>query len=232
VKLFRPLAARGRRGVAGRVLLLVLAVVALGLAIFAALLAHDVRSWRDTLRDDSVRYAISPSAVQPSGASTYLPSGISERVLGVAADRRRLATLRLFALANAADVRGGVTPRVGALLQTTEKALAEEAQDPSPARASQADTLLSIVLFKSARAAFITDVAAFSAAISAAQNAVRADPGNEHAKADLELLLRQFEADSKGGTQQQANNQGSRHRGKAVGRGRGVPPLNAATGDY
>jgi hypothetical protein len=232
VKVFRPSAAEGRRGAAGRIVLLVVAVIAIGLAVFAALLAHDVRSWRDTLRDDSVRYAVSSSADQPAGAATYLPSGLSERLLGVKADERRLAALRLFALANAADVRGGVTPRVGALLQTAEKALSQEAQDPSPPRASQAGTLLSVILFKSARAAFVTDVAAFSAAISAAQNAVRVDPANEQAKADLELLLRQFEADSKGGDQQQANNQGSRHRGKAVGRGKGVPPLNAATGDY
>jgi hypothetical protein len=232
VKAVRPLAARARRVTRGRFFLPAAAVVALAVAVFAALVAQDVRSWRNTLRDDAIRYAVSPSAQQRWTAPTYLPAGLSARLLGIAPDRRRLSALRFFALAAAVDISAGVTPRTESLLQTSEKALARVAQDPNPALASQAYALLSAILFKDSKGSFVQDLATYSASISAMQNAVRVDPGNEQAEADLELLQRQFLADSTGGDQQEANNQGSRRRAKTVGRGQGVPPLNAPGGDY
>lgn len=232
MKAVRPLISRARRVARGRALLLAAAVLGLAVAVIVALLAQDVRSWRNTLRDDAIRYAVSPSTQQQWTAPTYLPVGLSARLLGVAPDRRRLSALRFFALAETVDIGSGATPRTESLLQTSEKALARVAQDPNPALASQAYTLLSVILFKDSKGTFVADVATYSAAISAMQNAVRVDPGNEQAEADLELLLRQFLADSRGGNLREANNQGSQRRGKAVGRGEGVPPLNAPGGDY
>jgi hypothetical protein len=208
------------------------AVVAVAVAVLAALLAQDVRSWRTTIREDAIRYAISPSAQEQRTARTYLPAAVSSRLLSVDRDLRWHSALRLFALANAVDISSGLTPRTEQLLQTAEKALSRAAQDPNPARASQAYALLSVILFKDSRGRFTQDLAASAASISAMQNAVRADGRNEKAEADLELLLRQFQADSAGASQQQANNQGPQGRRKGVGRGKGIPPVLAPGGDY
>jgi hypothetical protein len=208
------------------------AAVLVAIAVLAAVLAHDVRSWRDTLRDDAGRYALSPGAQEQWTAATYLPAGLSARLLGVAPDRHWLSALRFFALAKAADLSQGITPATQRLLQTAEAALTRTVNDPDPARASQAYTLLSAILFKDSQSSYVPDVAIYAASLAAMQNAVRADPANEQARADLELLLRQFQADTSQATEAQANNQGSRRAGKTVGRGKGIPPVKAAGGDY
>ena len=228
----RSLGARARRLARSRPFLLGTAAVLLAVAVLAALLAQDVRSWRDTLRADAIRYSVSPGAQQQWTAPTTLPASLSARLLGVAPDRRRLSALRFFALAKGIDFSNGLTPRTKLLLQTAEVSLARAAADPNPARVSQAYTLLSVLLFNDAKAAYVVDVATYSAAVSAMQNAVRVDPGYAHARANLELLLRQLQADSSPGTDPEANNQGARQQGKTVGRGKGVPPLNAPGGDY
>jgi hypothetical protein len=209
-----------------------LAALLIALAVVAAMLAHDVRSWRGSLRDEAIRYAVSPTAQTRSTAPTILPSGVSGRLLNVAPDRRRIRALQLFALAEALDTTQGILPGGERLLQGTENALSREAQDPNPARASQAYQLLSAVLFKDSKSALVPDLAAYAASISAMQNAVRADSRDPRAAANLELLLRQYEADSRQGSERQANNQGSQRRGKTIGRGKGIPPAKTPEGDY
>jgi hypothetical protein len=200
--------------------------------VLAVLLAHDVGSWRSTLRGDAIRYSVSPTAQLVWTAPTDLPPSTSARLLGVARDRQRLSALRFFALSVALDTSNGATPADEALLQKTEAILSQVAQDANPAIASQAYELLGIVLFKDERGGFTQDVATYSSSITAMQNAVRVDPTNKQAEADLELLLRQFDADRQNSDQQQANNQGSRPKGKTVGRGKGIPPLKTPSGDY
>jgi hypothetical protein len=229
----RSFGARVRRLTRSRPFLFGTAAVLLAVAVLAALLAQDVRSWRDTLRDDAIRYSVSPAAQQQWTAPTILPAGLSARLLGVAPDRRRLSALRFFALANAIDFSNGITPRTKLLLQAAEVSLSRAAADPNPARASQAYTLLGVLLLSDAdSSAEVVNVATYAAAVSAMQNAVRVNPDDAHARANLELLLRQLQADSSPGSERQANNQGSRQKGKTVGRGKGVPPLNAPGGDY
>jgi hypothetical protein len=212
----------------------VAAVAALfAIALVAALLAQDVRSWRNTLADDAIRYSISPSAQERWTAPTYLPAGLSARLLGVAPDRRWLSALRFFALADSLDPRSLIEPRNKALLQTTERSLGLAAQDSDPVLASRAYTLLGAILFKDSQGGFSPDLATTLASIAAMQNAVRvADGRNKQAEADLELMLRQFQADLSPSDQRQANNQGSRRSGKVVGRGKGIPPTSAAEGNY
>jgi hypothetical protein len=90
-----------------------------------------------------------------------------------------------------------------------------------------------VILFKDSQGGFSPDLATTLASIAAMQNAVRvADGRSKVAEADLELLLRQYEADLSRSDQQQANNQGSRPSHKTVGRGTGVPPSSAPEGDY
>jgi hypothetical protein len=208
------------------------AVLALTLAVLAALLAHDVRSWRNTLRNDAMTYAVSPTAPLRFTAPTYLPAAVSARVLAVNRDRRSLSALRFFARAHALNPYLAYAPAGQRLLHTAEAALTLAAQDSNSARAAQAYSLLAALLLKDARASFSGDIAPYLIAVSAMQNAVRADPGNEKLAADLELLLRQFRADVKQRTQLPANNQGSKKRRQVVDRGKGVPPLTTAGGDY
>jgi hypothetical protein len=215
-----------------RALRLAAAALALVIAVAAILLAHDIRSWRNTLRADAIRYAVSPTAQQQWTAPTYLPSSLSARLLGVSPDRRWLSALRFYALAEAVDLSQGLDPSTERLLDTTQRNLAVLAQERDPARAAQAYQLLGAVLFTDAKLNYVNDLAIYSASISAMQNAVREDPGNKRAAANLELLLRQFEADAGNGDQRRANNQGSKAQGKTVGRGQGVPPIVTPTGDY
>jgi hypothetical protein len=58
----RSLVGRVRRGIRTPVFRTAAAAAALAIALVAALLAQDVRSWRNTLTDDAGRYTISPSA--------------------------------------------------------------------------------------------------------------------------------------------------------------------------
>ena len=232
MRVVRNLAEWARRAPRHRSFRLATAVLALAIAVGAVLLAQDVRSWRNTMRDDAIRYAISPTAPMQFTAPTYLPASISARLLAVDRDRRSLSALRFFALAQALDTRAGLTPAGEKLYQTAERSLSIVAQDPNPARAAQAYTMLSVILFNDSKGTFVVDTALYLAAISAMQNAARVAPGNGKVDADLELLLRQFKADTQKSGVQQANNQGSSNRGKTVGRGKGVPPLNAPNGDY
>ncbi len=226
------LVAQTGRVTRGRAFLLAAAAIALALAVLTALLAHDVRSWRDTMRGNTIRYSISPSSQEQWTAPTYLPASVSERLLAVNRDRHSLSALRFFALAQKIQLSTGVAPAGKRLLQTTETVLSRAAQDPTPALASQAYVLLSVTLFRDSKASFIPDLAIYAAAISAMQNAVRVDGRNQLAEADLELLLRQYLADSQAGDLREANNQGAKPHGKAAGRGGGVPPVNAPGGDY
>jgi hypothetical protein len=208
------------------------AVLALSIAVLAALLAHDVRSWRNTLRNDAMTYAISPTAPVQFTAPTYLPAGVSARLLAVNRDRRWLSALRFFARADALDPNLASRPGGQDLLHTTERALTLAAQDPNPARAAQAYSLLAPVLLTDSRASFTGDLTPYLVAITAMQNAVRVDPGNEQAAANLELLLRQFRTDVKRRTPLPANNQGPKKRRGVVGRGKGLPPTISGGGDY
>ncbi len=211
---------------------LVAAGLAIAVAVFAVLLAHDVRSWQNTMREDAMRYTVSPTAPVVFTPPTYLPANLTARLLAADRDRRTLSALRFFAAADNLDTSNGVMPGDEQVLQTAERSLTLAAQNPDPARAAQAYALLAVILLKDSRAGFVQDLAPYAAAVSAMQSAVRAAPHDEHMTADLELMLRQFRADSRGPTEQQANNQGSKQRGKAVGRGKGIPPVKAPTGDY
>ena len=208
------------------------AVLALSIAVLAALLAHDVRSWRDTMQDSAARYAISPTAPVQFTAPTYLPAGVSARLLAVNRDRRSLSALRFFARAHALDPSLAYARAGQNLLHTTERALTLAAQDPDGARAAQAYSLLAAILLQDARTGFTQDLAPYLIAVTAMQNAVRVDPGNKRAAANLELLLRQFQADARRRTPLPANDQGSKKRRQALDRGSGNPPSTKAGGNY
>ena len=161
----------------------VLATLALLVALVAALLGQDLRSWRDTLRAGAVGYAASPRAEERWTPSTILPAGISGRLLGAEQNVTRFSALRSFALAHAVNANNDVlTSQQLQLLQQSEVALARVVSDPNPAVAAQAYDLLGILLFTDARDTDPPDVASYLSAVAAMQNAVRADGDSEPAR--------------------------------------------------
>jgi hypothetical protein len=155
-------------------------------AVVVALLAADVRSWPAALASGDDVYAATP------GRASWTPStrlgGLAEGLLGVHDQVTQRRALQLYRVAiglhqrldNALDVQ---TARAQA-----QDALANAARDPDPRRAAQARTLLGILTFgASASGGSQSQV---DAALSDFTDAIRADPEDDFAKFDLELLLR------------------------------------------
>ena len=169
---------------------------AAGLGVLAALgvlLAHDVREWGSSVGSGDARYAASPAAARWSPA-TVLPSGVSEDLLDVREDVDARRAIQLFRLADRA--RGGLDTalqRQGTRARA-ELALADVGRAAAPPVASQASDLLGVLAFGDFAAGGGRDPDQAGRAVSAFAEAVRLDPTNEAAKANLELVLRLFQA--------------------------------------
>jgi hypothetical protein len=165
-----------------------LAAIALlaAIAVVAALLAADVRSWPVALDRGDAAYAIAPERAQWTPA-THL-GGLAQTLLGTADDvaaRSALQSYRQVAGLHAQlnNELGVQTRRVAA-----SNKLAGPADSTDPQVATQARTLLGILAFD--RAAEGSGVSQTETAIADFTDAIRVDPGNTAAKFDLELLLR------------------------------------------
>ncbi len=173
----------------------VAALVLLVLAGATALLASDVHSWQKTLRSDDALLAASPK-VATWRPQTHL-SSLAERVLGVRDDVDARRAIALFLDNVSVPVRLDNAQQVALGRGRAEQALAAVARNSSGARASQAETLLGVLVF--------TDVGPSNdpfeettgidpdqaqASLADFEDAVRADPENALAKYDLELALR------------------------------------------
>ena len=163
-----------------------IAACLVALAVVVALLAADVRSWPRTFSGEDAVFAAAPAR------GTWTPAthlgGAAADLLGVGDDVAFRHALQLYdgaarrpqRLDNALDVQ---TARASA-----QDALAAVALDSDAHRAAQARTLLGILAFgATAQGSGPSQV---DAAISDFTDAIRADPGDEDAKFDLELLLR------------------------------------------
>lgn len=197
---------------------LVLAFAAAVAAVFLALFAADMRTWRETMRADDVRFRADASSFPHWRASTTLPSGWSERLLGVGDDRALREAIASFRLAHA---RGDVTSALQRRKQRgeAEAALAAVVANGDRRQASRASNLLGILAFTDATTGRST-AAPVDRSLAAFQNAVRLDPENVAAKANLELLLRLLEA--RGQRIGQNPSSGTRGGGRR-GAGGGVP---------
>ena len=198
-----------------RALAFVAAFALVALACAAALLAADVRSWQDTLRNDG-SYDV----------STRIPFSLAERLLGVRDDvAARQAIVQFERIAGAA-ITGDDALQTGAALARAEAALADIARGPDRVRASQAETLLGILVFTAVgqntdpfpneRAGPGPDQVA--EAVLDFQNAVRDDPANANAKYNLELVIRSLAAQGvRVGTAQQGSSGSVGRRGAGGG---------------
>jgi hypothetical protein len=171
------------------------ALVLLVLAGATALLASDVHSWQRTLRSDDALLPASPGFAKWR-LQTHL-SSLAEHVLGVRDDVKARRAIALFLDNVNVPVRLDNAQQVALGRGRAEQALAAVARDSSGARASQAETLLGVLVF--------TDVGPSNdpfeettgidpdqaqASLTDFEDAVRADPENALAKYDLELALR------------------------------------------
>jgi hypothetical protein len=191
---------------------LIAATVALVLAAVLALLAADVRTWRDTLRADDLRVQLSPSSQVDWDTSTLLPTGIARSVLDIDDDRELRRGIAAFRAADRA--RGFARPRVRG---AAEAALAEvAASNDAHAHASQAFDLLGILAFSDSTSG--RRATPVERSLAAFDNAVRRDPGNTAAKYNLELLLRLLEAEGeRRGPNPTPGPRGSGRRGAGTG---------------
>jgi hypothetical protein len=178
-----------------KALAFVAALVLLALAGAAALLAADVRGWQRTIRSDDALLATSPRTASWE-PPTHL-SSVAEYLLGVRDDVKLRRAIALFR----ANV--GLRPRLDNAQQVAigrgraEQALAAVAREYPGTRASQAETLLGVLVFNDIgpsadpfQETTGIDPDQTQASLTDFEDAVRADPENSLAKYDLELALR------------------------------------------
>ena len=171
------------------------AAILLVLAVLAALLAADVRTWQSTLRDDDAILAAAPKA------ATWRPhthlSSLAEHVLGVRDDVEARRAIALYLENVNVPVRLDNAQQVAVARGRAEQALAAVARSSSGARASQAETLLGVLVFTDVgpsndpfQETTGIDPDQAQASVTDFDDAVRSDPENALAKYDLELALR------------------------------------------
>jgi hypothetical protein len=159
------------------------AIVLVVLAVLVALLAADVRGWQRTFASDDVRTSSSWDA------SPRIPWDLAGRLLGVGDDLQARRAIRVFEQTVSTHARLDNALGVTAARASAETELAAVARGSGP-RSSQAGTLLGIMAFGDIARGGGRDPSQAESAIADFENAVRADPADETAKFDLELVLR------------------------------------------
>jgi len=165
------------------------ALACFALAAALLLLAVDVSRWREALRGGDVRYRVMPEEAGLWRPQQLLPLGLARSLLGLEDDlafRRALRAIRL------ARLEGGFysDPKLALLrgdAQARLQAVAED--DADPARRSRASGLLGVISFAGALTEGRDRAALLQEAVADFQAAIALDPGNDEAKANLELVL-------------------------------------------
>ncbi len=172
-----------------RTLLVAAAVVCLCAAATAALLATDVGAWHSALRAGDAEAAADPAAATVPTADELLPFHAARNLLGLDDD---LAFRRALVLFRSGYT--GIPSHDQSTAGTETRAEAEAAlerivrAEGDGARASAAANLLGVLELVDASAGS-SQGGSVDRAIVELQNAVRLDPGNADAKANLELAL-------------------------------------------
>jgi hypothetical protein len=169
-----------------RALRLGAAACLVALAVVAMLLAGDVRGWRTGLESGDAVYAANPA--KASWPPSTRVGALVEDLLGVSGDVRLRRALQLYRETAGIPVRLDNAGDVAPARAQAQKALAAAGRDGDRRRASQALTLLGILAFGAVGQG--SDQTQADAALTDFEDAIRADPGDEPAKFDLELLLR------------------------------------------
>jgi hypothetical protein len=175
-----------------RIILLCASFVCAAAAIVLALLAHDVGRWPAAVRAGDVA-ATGPAR---SGSTTWsvdetLPFSPARRLLGLDDDLAYRRAAALFRRAYTRDPEFERSLAGTALRVRAETSLAHEIRtDSDRQRASAASNMLGILALVDAASAQ-TGQATIDRSVFEFQEAIRLDPANEQAKANLELLYQQ-----------------------------------------
>jgi len=191
------------------------AAVALALATGLALIAHDLRAWDDGIESGDRTYAVAPSKARWS-TDPWLPGDPAGTGLGIESRLQLRRAVQSFT--RAVDVPQGIDngQRRARRRAAAEVALARVTASGDAEAASQASNLVGVLAETEIQGPTTSrGRAAFTAA-------VRADPENEAAAYNLELILRRARVV---GTRE-GPGQGSGSRGPArQGAGSGVPGM-------
>lgn len=179
--------------VVGRAILPGLALLLTVLAVGAALLAGDVRSWRDTFARDDASFGLAPAAPRWQAAVKF-PSSAAASLLAVGGDRQARLAIQGFRSLDGIQGTLDNSSITQSQRSAVESALAAVAAGPDRRRASQASDLLGILAFGDIAQGGTVDQGQAQASVSAFENAVRLDLSNTAAKFNLELVLRLFAA--------------------------------------
>ena len=159
------------------------------LGVVALALAHDIRAWHERVDRGDARFAAQPATARWE-AGTWLPGDPGLRALSLRDDLAVRSGEKAFAVAVAAPTGYDDGRQKAQLRGLAELALSDALATGSPAQASRAGNLLGILA--------ATDESGSDASVSdrrAAETfeaAIRADPANEDAKYNLELILRRI----------------------------------------
>jgi hypothetical protein len=159
-------------------------IVCLLLAVVAVLLARDVWHVHSALVNGDARSAVVRPDDRTWSARTTVPFDLATRVLGVRDD---VAFRALVARARTMTAPPP-NPEAQRRRAPVEQALAVAETDPDHVRASEAANLLGVLYSTDPNE---PDQSAAERALAEFTKAVQLDPGNETAKANLELLLQQ-----------------------------------------
>jgi hypothetical protein len=172
---------------------LAIAVVSLALAVFAALLASDMRSWQQALRAGDLRFVQDPPRARWK-ASTILPAGLSLGILGISDQLAFRRAAQRFVVVDALGEgfdNGFSESQKRAELEVT---LTNIARSGNRKRDAAASNLLGILAFSDSKQTGASAPAPVERSVGDFQTAVQLDPTNEAAKFNLEWLLRELAA--------------------------------------
>ena len=158
-----------------RALLPGLALILVVLTAGAALLAGDVRDWRDTFAHDDAVSVLAPAAPRWQAAVAF-PFGAAATLLAVAGDRQARLAIQGFRTVDGSRGTLDSSPVTQPQRSAAESALAAVAAGPDRRRASQASDLLGILSFGDIAQGGTVDQGQAHASVSAFENAVRLDP--------------------------------------------------------
>jgi hypothetical protein len=173
---------------------LIVAVVALAGAVFLTLIARDVRRWESSLETGDRRFAIGPGPDDLWEPQARLVPGVARSLLAIDDDLEFRQAAQLFRRSRprAAAQRTQADLATAARAQSALTGIERNGAD-SVRRAAAASALgvlsLSDALSDSTQAALF-----FRKSISKFNTAIRLDPGNREAAANLELVLRLAQA--------------------------------------
>jgi hypothetical protein len=172
-----------------RVWRIAVGTLAVVLGVAALALAHDVRAWTTAIDRGDARFSAQPDAAR-WGAGTWLPGDPALRVTGVADDISVRRGERAFAVAAAAPRGFDNGRRQTQLRALADLELSDTIANGSPSQASRAGNLSGVL----AAATETADDPAVGErrAAQTFEAAIRADPSNEDAKHNLELILRRI----------------------------------------